>query len=578
MSSISTKIKIATLLGIATLVGMVLYVKADRTVEDESLDNSYTVRSSPTTNLNAVMKAHPRANEYTSSEYTSKMAPGTTQASEYLALYEGAKYDDYTYQDDNGGYRRRVAPTTHQAPVPDRGKKSIEGQRAAQSNSSAYESFGVRSAVVKNDTIVEQIEEEEEDPRLQIMEDVKQRVVGVDSYSRAVSNAEANDNAYQVQQNNKYKGYTVRSADRNKERFADTTEEGYARKSAPQSIPTKDYAEDKNSEQSYAGYAVRSAAGKDVQTVQQQNSLATTDGYARKRAPQSVSQNATSIAQYDNAKGNDKAYQPEGDSYGGYTVRSPKTKSTGSSVATTEGGYARRRAPQGFEKNAVGQNYATTTPPRSAETEYGGYAVRSPKKSTGSSLAATTEGGYARRRAPQNFGSTTSNLAQYDNANKNDGAYKATPSDETYGGYAVRTPKKNTSTTDGYTRRSAPQGNVSSQYAQGGSDNETYGGYAVRSAGKRNTQSANNSVAQRTSRPKGGVPASTGLKMYGSRGERLATNTSQKDRSVIVMPKRGRSIAGIVVQDDPGRSIIVESTTGIQSTYRYGEIDALVNL
>lgn len=584
MNSISIKIKVAALIGIATLVGIVLYVKADRASEDASLDASYGVSSSVTTNLNAVMKAHPRTSEYTSSEYTSKMAPGATQASEYLALYESLKAEDYSYQQaETGEYKRKSVPSKH-----------IDGQRPAQSRSAVYESYGVRSTVVNNDSIIIELEEdidieeeeEEVDPRLQIATDVKQRIVGVDSYSRAVTNAETNDNAYQMSDKqsseNPYKGYAVRSADRGKDGYISIAEDGYTRKSAPQgggsSQSVKSYAQENNSggDSYYGGYAVRSAGGKDVETAQQSssdktnagyavrsvgsNSLTTVDTYARKRAPQ-MGESTTSLAQYDNAKGNDRAYQnptngsQSSETYGGYAVRSAGKKSSTQNMAATEGEYMRKRAPQGANGTAIKEN------------EYGGYAVRSAGNKSSVSSASNNmtivEGGYTRKRAPVISGENSTSLAQYDNASKNDGAYKVqnTSSEETYGGYAVRSAgkKSNKSTTantaEGYARKRASQGG----YGQNGSQ-----------------QAAN--ITSKSARPRGGVPASTGLKVYGNRGERLAAETPQKDRSVIVMPKRGRSVAGVVIQDDPGRSIIVQSTSGIQSTYRYGEIDALVNL
>lgn len=624
MNSISTKIKLATLIGIATLAGTVLYVKADRTAEDESMDASFTVKFSPTTNLNAVMKATPRANEYTSSEYSSKIAPSASGASEYLALYENSRVEDFSYQDNTGGYSRRKAPTTIQGEVPDKGNTRIEGQRAAQSNSDAYASFGVRSAVVKNDTIplVEDEEDEEEDPRLQIITGAKQRVVGVDSYSSALKNAEANDNAYQVdnvqQGSGYYSRYKVRSADRGKEgyEYAETTEDGYAKRRAPQqgtnAHPVKDYANSTKNDNTYEGYNVRSAKVADAPS--QQSALATTNAYTQKRVPQSSSESTASIAQINNAKDNDKAYKSNAndsnETYGGYAVRS---SSNGGKRTAEVGDYSRRRAPKGTNESPV-KDYANSTKPRSADTEYqgyavksagsktvstaqaesndesyGGYAVRSAGKKSATASSkdmASSEDGYARRRAPMTGGQNSTSLAQYENASKNDGAYKVnnnTAEDESYGGYAVRSAGKKTnkstaSASNEYNRRNTP----SQEYAQGGTE-ESYGGYAVRSAGRKNTQQASNygtgtTTPQKVTRAKGGVPASTGLKVYGSRGERLTAEATKMDRSVIVMPKRGRSVAGIVVQDEPGKSIIVQSSTGTQSTYRYGEIDALVNL
>lgn len=542
MNSISTKIKVAALVGLATLVSIALYVKADKMAEDASLDSSYSVYAGATTNLNAVMKAQPRANEYTSSEYMSKMAPDVSQASEYLALYE---YD--SEQDNSGAYRRRTAPTMHQNEIKDGDPvpvRSVRQNKTTHWNDDSEFTYGIRSAVVQSDTLKE--EDQAEDPRLHIETNAKRRIVSADGYSRdysrVVRNAEMNDDAY-------------------------------ARRKAPMgtnSAPVLDGAGSaKNAETSpsYQGYAVKSVAPKQT----------------------------ASLSQYDNAKDNDKAY-------GGYAVRS---SNQGGASSTTAGapidGYAKRKAPTMGTNTAPVKDYADNTPQEthggyavrtpgknqtaapkasreyaqsSSQGTYGGYAVRSGNQNANSkpasrNLNASVEG-YARRKAPSMGGST--NIAQYENASKNDYAYKSSPStnsDDNYGGYAVKTPGK----------QSTPSSRR--EYAQS-SSNDSYGGYAVKTPGKNNR--ANREVAsttptrRQTASVRGGVPASTGLKMYGSRGERLATSTSQLNRTVIVMPKRGRSIQGTVVQDDPGRNIIVQSTTGVQSTYRYGEIDAVVNL
>lgn len=546
MNSISTKIKVAALVGLATLVSIALYVKADKMAEDASYDSSYSVYAGATTNLNAVMKAQPRANEYTSSEYMSKMAPDASQASEYLALYE---YD--SYQDNSGAYRRRTAPAMHQNEIKDGDPvpvKSVRRNKTTHWNDDSEFTYGIRSAVVSSDTLKE--EDQPEDPRLQIETNVKRRIVSADGYSRdysrVVRNAETNDDAYQLKDDMPYErkavneGYAVARAPQSN--MASKNGE-FARRKAPSgtnSGPVLDgrveNAKNAETSPSYKGYAVRTIAP--TQT--------------------------TSLSQYDNAKDNDRAY-------GGYAVRSANQNNVSSTSAGAPiDGYARRKAPvQGTNRTPV-RDYADNTP----KETYGGYAVRSGnQRSTNNATSKnlnTSVDGYARRKAPSMGGG--SNIAQYENASKNDYAYKgssSTSQDESYGGYAVKTPGKS------QTKAPSPR----REYAQSTS-NESYGGYAVRNPGRSNNNQVASTTSTRrsTANVRGGVPASTGLKMYGSRGERLATNTSQLNRTVIVMPKRGRSIQGTVVQDDPGRNIIVQSTTGVQSTYRYGEIDAVVNL
>lgn len=552
MNSIPTKIKVTTLIGLATLIGIVVYVKADRTTLDDSLDNAYNVKTIATTNLNAVMKTQARTNEFTSAEYANKMAPQAAEVSAYLALYE-----DFSHQDNTGGYARRTAPQTHPVAVKDKRQKS-----ASKTASQSYEAYGV-STVVKSDSLETISEEEEEfeqpeDPRLQIETNVKQRVLGVDGYanyskdySRVVKNAENNDDAYQVKETpsayEAYKGYAVISANRGSEAYSD----GYAKRRAPENggtntTPVRDRTQSKPVNETYEGYA-RVQAGS----------------------------HNNNIAQYDNAKSNDKAYQAYGSStatnkrvaYGEYPTPQASSKtSTATDMAMTTDGYAKRRAPQGGTNATPVKDMSNI---RSDET-YGGYAVRTPKTkgSTGSTILANAEAGYARRRAPEVAGGASTNLAQYENASRNDYAYKSAPStstEESYGGYAVRTPGK----------KKAKSADASREYAQYGNKN-TYGGQSIQGYGEYPTKTSQQTT--RISRARGGVPVSTGLKMYGNRGERLAVTTSQMDRTVIVMPKRGRSVKGTVIQDDPGKNIIVQSSTGVQSTYKYGEIDAVVNI
>lgn len=586
MNSIPTKIKVTTLIGLATLIGIVVYVKADRTTLDDSLDNAYNVKTIATTNLNAVMKTQARTNEFTSAEYANKMAPQAAEVSAYLALYE-----DFSHQDNTGGYARRTAPQTHPVAVKDKRQKS-----ASKTASQSYEAYGV-STVVKSDSLETISEEEEEfeqpeDPRLQIETNVKQRVLGVDGYanyskdySRVVKNAENNDDAYQVKETpsayEAYKGYAVISANRGSEAYSD----GYAKRRAPENggtntTPVRDRTQSKPFNETYEGYA-RVQAGS----------------------------HNNNIAQYDNAKSNDKAYQAYGSStttnvnaskrvaYGEYPTPQTNSKASASTdMAMTTDGYAKRRAPQGgtnatpvkdmsnTRSDETYGGYAVRTPGKAkskaassyqqyAQTNndtYAGYAVRTPKTkgSTSSTSLANAEAGYARRRAPEVAGGASTNLAQYENASKNDYAYKSAPStssEESYGGYAVRTPGK----------KKAKSADASREYAQYGNKN-TYGGQSIQGYGEYPTKTAQQTT--RISRARGGVPASTGLKMYGNRGERLAVTTSQMDRTVIVMPKRGRSVKGTVIQDDPGKNIIVQSSTGVQSTYKYGEIDAVVNI
>lgn len=546
MNSISTKIKVTALVGLATLVSIALYVKADKMAEDASLDSSYSVYAGATTNLNAVMKAQPRANEYTSSEYMSKMAPDASQASEYLALYE---YD--SDQDNSGAYRRRTAPTMHQNEIKDGDPvpvRSVRRNKTTHWNDDSEFTYGIRSAVVESDTLKE--EEQADDPRLHIETNVKRRIVSADGYSRdysrVVRNAETNDDAYQLKGDIPYErkavneGYAVARAPQPN---TIANEDGaYTRRKAPtgtNSEPVLDGAsntKDVEISPSYQGYAVKTIAPRQT----------------------------TGLSQYDNAKDNDRAY-------GDYAVRSSATSSTSAGAPTD--GYAKRKAPVMGTNTAPVKDYAENTP----QETYGGYAVKSRSQISNNRSAVSRDlnasvDGYARRKAPSMGGSN--NIEQYENASKNDYAYKTSPStssQDNYGGYAVRTPGKSQTVTPSPRR----------EYAQSNS-NESYGGYAVKTPGKNNRanqQVASTAPARRsTASVRGGVPASTGLKMYGSRGERLTANTSQLNRTVIVMPKRGRSIQGTVVQDDPGRNIIVQSTTGVQSTYRYGEIDAVVNL
>lgn len=204
MKSIPLKVILGILLTISILIGVVLYVKADlnESFEDEEVVG-YAIKSSASTNLNASLKAHPRASEYTSAEYSAKLAPEQTSASEYLAQYEET-------QDGGGNYRRKSAPQEISADDTIGGEKTnkklsvypstLPETNATGDEDNAYEMSNKKKVIVSSDGY----------PR-------RRQNIKTD-YSRSIKNAAQNDDAYQVKKidqsvaNETYGGYKVRSS------------------------------------------------------------------------------------------------------------------------------------------------------------------------------------------------------------------------------------------------------------------------------------------------------------------------------------------------------------------------------
>lgn len=293
-------------------------------------------------------------------------------------------------------------------------------------------------------------------------------------------------------QSDTYKNYGV-SSTVTKEKATQSSEDNstYKRQSAPQE---------------YAGYAVRSAGGKDIeQNPVTVDSNSETVGYTQKRVGESTPN--------DNGKRNDAAYsrQSTGEQYGGYAVRSAGGKD-------------------------IEQNPVTTT--NSGGESFDGYQVRSAGQTSRSNSNTSTQsyGEYQRRRVSEPVGSI------------------------------------NDYTTE---QKSIHIGN---------SLGENYGGYAVRSAGaSNNTQKVTRSYDNYdeyddSSRTSNLYRLYEGTKYYDRRGTRTSLSASKLNAIVIIMPKQGKSVAGTVIQDNPGSYIIIETIQGDQASFKYDDIDALVSI
>lgn len=124
--------------------------------------------------------------------------------------------------------------------------------------------------------------------------------------------------------------------------------------------------------------------------------------------------------------------------------------------------------------------------------------------------------------------------------------------------------------------------------ARTGSSNTTSGAYvntksldfnALNEGGKATTtKSRNYTPTQRRSTSYYSGHYNNSVKIYNQRGERVSANYSNVNRSVIIVPKQGLTVTGIVTSDDPGRSITIKDNQQKSMTYQYTDMDALVNI
>lgn len=68
------------------------------------------------------------------------------------------------------------------------------------------------------------------------------------------------------------------------------------------------------------------------------------------------------------------------------------------------------------------------------------------------------------------------------------------------------------------------------------------------------------------------------IKIYNQRGQRISPSISSINRTVIIVPRQGITVTGIVTLDDPGRSITIKDPDGQNLTFQYTDMDALVNI
>lgn len=68
------------------------------------------------------------------------------------------------------------------------------------------------------------------------------------------------------------------------------------------------------------------------------------------------------------------------------------------------------------------------------------------------------------------------------------------------------------------------------------------------------------------------------LKVYDQRGRRVSPTTSNKNRTVIIVPRTGKTVTGLVTSDDPGRTITIKDPSGASISFSYSDMDALVNI
>lgn len=91
-------------------------------------------------------------------------------------------------------------------------------------------------------------------------------------------------------------------------------------------------------------------------------------------------------------------------------------------------------------------------------------------------------------------------------------------------------------------------------------------------ATRRNTQTARRSTSYYRNH------YSNSIKVYNQRGQQVSPTISNLNRSVIIVPRTGLTVTGIVTSDDPGRSITIKDNEGKSISFQYSEMDALVNI
>ena len=103
---------------------------------------------------------------------------------------------------------------------------------------------------------------------------------------------------------------------------------------------------------------------------------------------------------------------------------------------------------------------------------------------------------------------------------------------------------------------------------------------ALNEGGKATTTTKNNFTppSQRRSTSYYSGHYNNSVKVYNQRGERVSASYSNVNRSVIIVPKQGLTVTGIVTSDDPGRSITIKDNQQKSMTYQYTDMDALVNI
>lgn len=60
--------------------------------------------------------------------------------------------------------------------------------------------------------------------------------------------------------------------------------------------------------------------------------------------------------------------------------------------------------------------------------------------------------------------------------------------------------------------------------------------------------------------------------------EKAKSSENKEGKSVIIMPKRGKAVAGVVTEDKPGNSLIIKLSDGTYMLYEYKDIETVVDL
>lgn len=295
---------------------------------------------------------------------------------------------------------------------------------------------------------------------------------------------------------------------------------------------------------------------------------------------------------------------PEGkqsDTYKNYGVSSTVTKATDTQKPQNNSTYNRQSAPQeldGYQVRSAGGKDIEQNPVAVGNSSTSGYTQKRVGETTSNNNAKRNDAAYSRQSSGEQYGGYAVRSAGGKDIGQNPVADE--PAGESFDGYQVRSAgqssKSNTAPTTSsggeYQRRRVgePVGSINDYTTEqqsvyiGNSLGENYGGYAVRSAGasskpQKPTRSYNNyDEYDNSSSTSNLYRLYEGTKYYDRRGTRTSLSASKLNTIVIIMPKQGKSVAGTVVQDNPGSYIIIETIQGNQASFKYEDIDALVSI